>query len=185
LSPWKLRQAAHIINTGGVIAYPTEAVYGLGCDPLNREAVYRLLALKRRAPDKGLILIAASLDQLQPFVAPLSTEERATLNATWPGPVTWLLRPGAGAPPWITGAHDSIAVRVTGHPLARDLCKAAGHALVSTSANPAGKLPAKSALAVRCYFPSQLDFILCGALGGLAKPTEIRDLTSGAVIRSD
>lgn len=180
---WQLKQAAQTVRDGGVIAYPTEAVYGLGCDPLNSQAVLRLLALKQRPMAKGLILIAADQAQLAPYMAPLSNEQQAKLDATWPGPVTWLVPARTETPRWLRGQYDSIAVRVTSHPLASALCRELGHALVSTSANPAGKTPARTSLKVRQYFGDQLDFVLSGPLGDQAAPTEIRELTSGKIIR--
>ncbi len=183
MNRWQLNQAARAIHGGGIVAYPTEAVFGLGCDPLNPKAVHNLLALKHRPMDKGLILIAADLAQLAPFIAPLSTEAEAQLAATWPGPHTWLLPARPDTPRWLRGRHDSIAVRVTAHPIAAALCQTAGQALVSTSANPTGKAPATSALRVRRYFPDALQHILHGTLGPEPGPTPIRDLTSGRWLR--
>lgn len=175
--------AARVLHGRGVIAYPTEAVYGLGCDPLDGEAVAHLLALKRRSPAKGLILIAADRAQLAPYLLPLSAELEARLDASWPGPVTWLLPARPEVPAWLRGAHDTLAVRVTAHPEAAALCRAFGGALVSTSANLAGRPPARSALAVRRSFRNTLDYILPGALGGASGPTEIRDGRSGRIVR--
>jgi L-threonylcarbamoyladenylate synthase len=180
---WQLKRAAQAVHDGGVIAYPTEAVYGLGCDPLNSQAVLRLLALKQRPMEKGLILIAADQTQLAPYLAPLDNEQQTKLDATWPGPVTWLIPARAETPLWLRGLHDTIAVRVTAHPLAAALCRELGHALVSTSANPAGKTSARSALKVRQYFGNQLDFVLHGPLGNQITPTEICDLDTGRIIR--
>jgi L-threonylcarbamoyladenylate synthase len=183
LNRWKIKQAARCIATGGVVAYPTEAVYGLGCDPRDPDAVARILTIKQRPAAKGLILIAAHLEQLLPYIAPLSEPEIATVNATWPGAVTWLVKPSGSAPYWITGDHKKIAVRVTAHPMAKALCEACGQAIVSTSANPSALPPAKSPLSVRHYFSDQVDFILTGALGAEKKPTQIKDLETGIIIR--
>jgi L-threonylcarbamoyladenylate synthase len=181
---WHLRQAARIIHNGGVIAYPTEAVYGLGCDPLNAKAVLHLLALKRRSIDKGLVLIASDRDQLKPFIAPLDSNQIDTLDASWPGPVTWLVPANPNTPQWLKGNHNTIAVRVTAHSLAAALCRELGHALVSTSANLSGTRPARNPLQVHRYFDQQLDGILNGPLGKLAKPTPIQDLCTGRIVRS-
>src|SRR5687768_5096358 len=136
-----LHEAATALQTGGVIAYPTEAVWGLGCDPRDEDAVLRLLAIKQRAVDKGLILIASHLDQLRPFLnlAAVPAENLAAVLARWPGPHTWVMPASAAAPRWITGAQDGIAVRISAHPLVIELCNAYGGALVSTSANRAGQ----------------------------------------------
>lgn len=184
MNRWQLSEAARAIQGGGVVAYPTEAVFGLGCDPLNPDAVHRLLALKQRPIDKGLILIAADLAQLVPFIKPLRAEDETLLANTWPGPHTWLLPSRADTPRWLRGRHNSIAVRVTAHPGAAALCRATGHALISTSANPAGSSPARNALRVRQYFSDRLDTILHGPLGTETGPTPIRDLTTKKLIRN-
>lgn len=184
MNSWHLKQAARTIQAGGVVAYPTEAVYGLGCDPLDATAVQRLLALKQRPMEKGLILIAADIAQLAPFMATLKDKDRETLDNTWPGPVTWVVPARPDTPLWLRGQHNGIAVRVTDHPLAAALCRATGHALVSTSANPAERPPARTALQVRRYFGQELDTILSGPLGKQSRPTPIRDLISGKTLRS-
>lgn len=179
----QLRAVTHVVQRGGIIAYPTEAVYGLGCDPRNEHAVRRLLALKRRRLHKGVILIAADFIQLAAFLQPLSPADQARLAATWPGPFTWLIPTRADVPRWLRGCHDTLAVRVTAHPLAAALCRACGHALVSTSANFTGHPPARSALAVRRQLGKSIDALLPGPTGGMAKPTEIRDLRSSQLVR--
>lgn len=181
LSAWRLRQACRVIASGGVVAYPTEAVYGLGCDPWREEAVERLLALKRRPMAKGLILVAAGFDQLAPFLAPLPPERLRAVLATWPGPVTWVMPAARSAPRWLRGGHETLAVRVSDHPVVAALCRACGP-LVSTSANRSGGRPARSAAEVRRMFGSGI-FVLNGPLGGLPRPTEIRDASTGRLLR--
>ncbi len=183
VSPFKLRSTRRVLRAGGVIAYPTEAVYGLGCDPLNREAVFRLLALKRRPLAKGLILIASSFEQLAPYLQPLSPELSRKTRESWPGPVTWLLPARPETPRWLTGIHTTLAVRVTDHPVAAALCETFGGAIVSTSANPSDRPPARTPLTVRRMFGAGVDLIVHGALGGLERPTEIRDAATGRVVR--
>ncbi len=181
---FRFQLAAHYLRGGGVIAYPTEGVWGLGCDPDNAHAVARLLELKRREPGKGLILIAANLTQVEPYIESLSQEQRATLAATWPGAQTWVVPANAHASTWITGGRPGLALRVSANPVVQALSLAFGGPLVSTSANPAGRPAARTAVRVRRYFPCQLDYILAGALGGQSGPTPIRDLLSGAWLRS-
>ena len=177
--------AARVLQRGGVITYPTEAVWGLGCDPRDEAAVLRLLALKQREVEKGLILIAVDEAQLAPFVdfTALDAAQRAAVRASWPGPNTWVVPASADAPRWITGAHAGIAVRVSAHPDVIALCAAFGGALVSTSANRAG-MPAASAFAA--LDPAILagaDGALAGETGGLDRPSVIRDARSGVVLR--
>ena len=174
--------ATRILDQGGVIAYPTEAVYGLGCLPGKRDAVYRLLLLKKRSISKGLILVAAFPEQLEKYICYPDASVRNGVLATWPGPVTWLLPAKRETPDWIKGSHTTVAVRVSGHPVVRALCREAG-ALVSTSANPEHKLPARTLRKVVEYFGHSLDYIVPGEVGGLTGPTEIRDAVSGEIIR--
>ena len=145
---WKLREAARCFHRGGLIAYPTEAVYGLGCDPLDSAAVERLLRLKDRPVAKGLILIAADFAQLLPFVRQLPPDLMQPVFDSWPGPNTWLLPARKDTPAWLTGCHDSLAVRVTAHPIAGALCRACRSPLVSTSANLSRRPPARTGLQV-------------------------------------
>ena len=126
MTSFQLRNAARCLRTGGIVAYPTEAVWGLGCDPLNGESVARLIDLKRRAPEKGLILIASSTEQILPFVAVCDDSEIVIATKTWPGPHTWIFPAAAETPFWLTGGRDTIAVRVTAHPVASALCNAFG-----------------------------------------------------------
>lgn len=172
-----------MIHSGGVIAYPTEAVFGLGCNPDDPDAVERLLEIKQRNSDEGLIVIAAHIDQLDKYLAPLSETARNRLLKTWPGPQTWLIPATATTPKWLTGRHRTIAVRVTAHPVASALCRKLGSGLVSTSANLSGFRPARDPRTVRHMLGSELDYILGGRVGDLASPTPIKDLMSGKLLR--
>ncbi len=181
---WRLRRIATLLRQGGVIAYPTEAVWGLGCDPWNGAAVARILELKGRAQAKGVILIAADWGQLAPFIQPLSMAQQAKLATPSPGPVTWVVPARAEVPRWLTGEHGSIAVRVSTHGPVQALCRAYGGALVSTSANPSGHAPARSALRVRQYFGDALDALYCAPLGGAKRPSQIRRLEDERLLRA-
>jgi L-threonylcarbamoyladenylate synthase len=178
-----ISRAARCLRAGKVIAYPTEAVYGLGCDPGNEEAVRTVLALKDRPASAGLILIGDDYQRFAPYIQPVSEEQRARALSLWPGPLTWLFPRAAGVPDWLAGDHATIAIRLTAHPVCRALCEAFGGAIVSTSANPRGARPARSAEAVESYFGDQLAGIVAGELGRENRPSEIRDLISGRVIR--
>lgn len=183
MTPCQLRLAARVLRRGGIVGYPTEGVYGLGCDPLHGEVVLRLLALKRRPFEKGLILIGATFAQLAPFARP-DAGQLARASAAWPGPVTWVLPAAPGVPPWLTGGRDSIAVRVTAHPTAAALCRSFGGALVSTSANVSGRPPARSGLGVRKVFGSAVEMVVSGAERTRPRPSEIRDASTGRVLRA-
>ena len=182
MNNWHLNQAVRIILEGGVIAYPTEAVYGLGCLPYDYFAVARILSLKNRPAKKGLILVAANVEQLTKFIIFPDEAIRQRVISTWPGPVTWVLPARPGVPVWLRGQHNTIAVRVSKHKVIHRLCEKTG-ALVSTSANPANKPPAKSALKVRSYFGQSLDCILHSSIGSNSRPTEIREAYTGKILR--
>ena len=179
---WRLRHAVRTLRAGGLVAHPTEGVWGLACDPLLPTAVLRLLAVKRRDPAKGLILIVHQLDALRPFLdAPPDQIERA--QADWPGPVTWLLPVAPEVPWWLTGDHDTLAVRDTAHPVASALCRAFGAPLVSTSANLSGHPALRHPWQVRAQLGNAVDMLLAGELATPGHPSTIRDAATGDVIR--
>jgi L-threonylcarbamoyladenylate synthase len=171
--------AARILQQGGVVAYATEYCFGLGCNPMNHAAVRRLLRVKHRPAGKGLILIAADLEQLAPLVNNIPSH----VLATWPGPHTWLLEPRSDVPRWITGEHPRLAVRVTAHAQAAGLCRMARMALVSTSANRAGSQPTRSYRETLRRFNGEVDYVLPGKVGDAPAPTPIHDAASGELVR--
>lgn len=177
-----LEQAVCKLKAGEVIAYPTEAVFGLGCDPFNRQAVEKLLHVKQRPLEKGVILIASKIEQILPLVKLQNEPWQARVEASWPGPVTWVLPVKNELPEWITGGRDSVAVRVSSHPLVRALCNEFGAPLISTSANLSGGEPARSCQEVEQIFSGYVD-CLDGALGELSQPTQIFEAVSGRRLR--
>ena len=177
--------ATQAMRDGGVIAYPTEAVWGLGCDPWQRPAVERILTIKQRSVSKGMILVASRVAQLQPLLTPLSAEQQQVLASHWPGPFTFLIPdPGQWAPAWVRGEHDSVAVRVSAHPVVRDLCECLGKPMVSTSANRSGAEALRCCANVIDELGSELDAIVDGAVDESASPSRICDLVSGRILRS-
>jgi L-threonylcarbamoyladenylate synthase len=178
-----ISEAVRCLRGGEVIAYPTEAVYGLGCDPANEAAVERILQLKNRPASAGMILIADRFDYFEPFIESVSEELMARAMSAWPGPVTWLFPRADRVPDWLAGSHSTMAIRLTAHPICRALCSAFSGAIVSTSANPSNAEPARSALQVEAYFGDALCGIVAGDLGAGERPSEIRNLADGRVIR--
>ena len=179
---YHVKQAVNVLGNGGVIAYPTESIFGLGCDPWDENAVIKLLAIKQRSWRKGFILIAADFNQLQKFIQPLSTQIFDRLRMTWPGYVTWLLPAKSNIPYYLSGEHERIAVRVTAHNKSVNLCQIFGGAIISTSANLSNMSPAKTVHDVHCSLPN-LDYILPGLCLGSTAPSEIRDAETGVLIR--
>jgi len=182
--PLTIAEGASCLLDGGVIAYPTEAVYGLGCDPGNEAAVRTILELKSRPASAGLILIADEPGRFAPYIAAVDDVRWQPALASWPGPVTWLFPRAPGVPDWLAGSHSTIALRVTAHEGCRALCRAFEGPIVSTSANPRGEEPARTAADVTRYFTDRLCGIVAGELGKQSQPSEIRDLATGQVIRS-
>ncbi|MBF6058911.1 L-threonylcarbamoyladenylate synthase [Thiomicrorhabdus heinhorstiae] len=174
--------AVERLREGGVIAYPTEAVYGLGCDPFDFSAVEKVFHVKQRPIDKGLILVAASVEQVVDYVELAGMPWEEKVLATWPGPVTWVLPTKKNIPEWITGGRDTLAIRVSAHPIVQQLCTAYGKPMVSTSANLTSQPPAKSCEEIERVFGGQV-FCVPGELGNLSKPTQIIDAQSGTVLR--
>lgn len=169
------------LRAGGVVAYATESCYGLGCDPSHPGAVRRLLRLKQRPQAKGLILVSDRLTRLEPYLQKLDAATRTDVTRYWPGPVTLLLP--ARAPRWLTGAHAKVAVRVSAHPDTARLCRHLRMALVSTSANPSGAKPAKTAAQCRRYFGDSV-WALPGKIGTRGRPSTLMDYPSGRILRA-
>ena len=176
-----LNQALEDIRAGLVLAYPTEAVYGLGCDAFNQNAVERILRLKRRSVEQGLILLISDWPQLFGLIDYLPIARLETIKQTWPGPVTWIFPKSKLVPDWISGAHDTIAVRMTAHPIAHKLCELGP--IISTSANPHGIPPALSIQEVEHLFTSGLDGLVLGDLGHEKKPSVIFDALTQEQLR--
>ncbi len=174
-------QAAQILRAGGIVAYPTEGVFGLGCDPFNRKAISRLLHLKRRPVEKGLILIGAGIKDLLPVIAPPVTPAMLAAFNQWPAARTVLFPAADGLPEWIRGTHDTVALRVPAHPLACELCRCFGGPLVSTSANPPGQLAAVEGEAVRDYFGDKIDAMVPGQVLTPGQASRIVDLTGNTI----
>ncbi len=174
--------AAHL-RRGGLIAYPTEFCYGLGCDPRNRRAVQRLLRIKGRPQRKGLILIAGKFAQLAPYLQPLTQDQQSILRRAGAQAITYLMPAKPDCPRWLRGAHDTLAIRITAHSGAAALCNALGMALVSTSANRSGAKPARTYAQCQKFFGSRVR-VLPGRVGKRKKPSTIRAWTDSKIIRS-
>ncbi|MGB5354449.1 MAG: L-threonylcarbamoyladenylate synthase [Woeseia sp.] len=176
-----LRRAGEIVRAGGVIAYPTEGVYGLGCRPDDAAAVLRIIDIKQRDPLAGVLLIAADREQLADWIE--LPEDAPDLSSRPDQPITWIVPASSAVPLWIRGRHAGVGIRITAHPVAAALCRQAGMPLVSTSANESGRPPARSAYVLRRNFRDLVDCIVPGRCGPARGPSEIRDLASGKTLR--
>ena len=184
MTGWRYRRAVTTLRAGGVVAYPTESVFGLGCDPWDGLAVARVFAIKRRPATKRCIVIAAHPGQLGRLVDVGALADSGIVSRCWPGPVTLVVPARDQVPPWLVGADGTMAVRVTSHPVARDLCASFRGPLISTSANRNTRPPVRSALRARAVFGTEIDCYVAGRVGGLAAPTRIIDVRDGRTIRS-
>ncbi|HEC13938.1 MAG TPA: Sua5/YciO/YrdC/YwlC family protein [Acidiferrobacteraceae bacterium] len=179
-----LEQAARVLRAGGIVAYPAESCFGLGCDPRNPRSLRNLARLKGRPWKMGMLLITDRRERLTRYVDWPNTPHQQQIHNSWPGPVSWALPARQGVSHWLTGNHSNIVVRVTAHPHARALCQQMASALISTSANRHGRPAARSAAMVEREFGDQIDYILTGRIGAMTRPSEIRDAISGDIIRS-
>lgn len=179
-------EAVKVFNQGGIIAYPTEAVFGLGCDPDNEVALKRLLLIKQRPSSKGLILLASNYSQLIPFIdeSKIPQDKLLTVLSRWPDAITQVLPANKSISPLLCGDFDSIAVRVTDHKDVVALCEKTNKAIVSTSANLAGEEPAKTWQEVESQLGDKIDFIIKGNTSGLLKPSTIIDGLTGNILRN-
>lgn len=184
MSPWQIRHAAHILKQGGLIAYPTEAVFGLGCLPEQIETIKRLLKIKQRPVEKGLILVAAEFAQLQAYIRPMDQSIVQKIQSSWPGPTTWIVPTPEETSLFIRGKFHSVAVRVSAHPVVRELCRQCQSPIISTSANITGQPMSYSAFQVRLHFKNQLDYILNAPLGDSNRPSVIKNALTDQVIRA-
>jgi L-threonylcarbamoyladenylate synthase len=182
LSQQLLNQTKIAVQQGGVIAYPTEGVFGLGCDPFNEAAVHKLLALKQRPLEKGLIIVAATWQQVADLCAAVPSQRLQAVLTTWPGAITWLFPASDCVPRWISGGSSSIALRISAHPIVQALTQELGP-LVSTSANISNAEAALTAMQVKEIFTDNIDVVIEAEVGGLHKATPILDALTGEIIR--
>jgi L-threonylcarbamoyladenylate synthase len=177
-----IHKASKIINNGGIIAYPTEGVYGLGCLPEDSNAVFRILNIKHRDQKKGLIIIASDIEQLEKWTT-LSDNELDTILREQKI-ITWIVKKNKNVPYWVSGEHETIAIRLTKHPIAAALCATSKSALISTSANITGEEPPKNQVMLRSLFGDVVDYIVPGDCDSEIGASTIKILTTGEIIRS-
>jgi len=178
-----LKDHGYIIQSGGIIAYPTEAVYGLGGDPFNFQTVQRIQQLKGRSPNQRFILIASDWEQIEPLIGALDESLLKPVRTSWPGPVTWVFPAASSIPSWLVSPQNTIALRITNHPIARNLCETAQTPILSTSANISGQPPCRSYEETLKIFAGKVDRVIEGPTGGHLKPTPIYDVLTGKCLR--
>jgi len=183
MSPWALNRFAHAVSQGAVFGYPTDTIWGFGCHPLIASSVARILRIKRRSPDKGLILLSSKIDYCMNYVG-LDSEQLEPLQRATDHPITWLVPASEECPTWIRGPYPTVAIRITNHPLLEFLCARLQAPIVSTSANRSGKSCVRNSVQMRKQFGDELDFIVSGFDTGGNRPSEIKSLLDRTTIRN-
>lgn len=183
MSPWALNRFVRAVSRGAIFGYPTDTVWGFGCHPLIAASVLRLLRIKNRGLDKGLILLSSRLDFCLPYID-ADANDLEPVKQPGDRPTTWLVPASECCPPWIRGDHPSVAIRIADHPLIDAVCEGLESPLVSTSANRSGRATVRNALQMRRQFGGELDFIVDGFSTGGDRPSEIKSLASGSILRS-
>ena len=182
MSPWALNRFAHAVSQGAIFGYPTDTIWGFGCHPLIASSVARILQIKNRKPDKGLILLSSRLDYCAAYVG-LDLEQLEPVRSSTDHPTTWLVPASRNCPLWIRGNYPTVAIRITRHPLLDYLCDRLQAPIVSTSANRARKSTVRNSVQMRKQFGDELDFIVSGFATGSNRPSEIKSLLKGTTIR--
>lgn len=179
----ELSKAVDVIQSGGIIAYPTEAVYGLGCNPFDEQAVLKLLSLKKRSVQQGLILIASNVRQILPLIKPQDPNDLARALKTWPGHQTWIFPKSKLVPSWVSGDYDSIAIRISNHPIVKQLCDKLDQPIISTSANLSKQANLNSIKHIKSTFDDKIQLYIDAPVGNETKASTIRDAHTLQTIR--
>jgi len=180
-SDFSIRHAAHIVKNGGVIAYPTDTIYGLGCDPFDPDAIEKINRIKQRPLNKHFILLAGDVKQLRRLIQ-INTDQEKTLTQNTL-PTSWIVKASEDAPSWLTDSSGNLTIRISNDDNVQRLCRALGHAIISTSANISGKSPAKNSFALHKYFHHKVDKILLANKKPSAKASRIIRLCDNQIIR--
>ena len=183
MSPWALNRFVHEVSRGAVFGYPTDTVWGFGCHPLIAASVSRILQIKNRDPDKGLILLSSRIEYCAAYLD-IEAGQLDQLRSPGERPVTWLVTASEFCPVWIRGIYPTVAIRVTSHPLVRFICDGLQAPLVSTSANRSGKATVRNSIQMRKQFGAELDYIVTGFPTGSLQPSEIKSLDNGTILRA-
>lgn len=183
MSPWALNRFVHEVSRGAIFGYPTDTVWGFGCHPLIAASVSRILQIKNRDPDKGLILLSSRIEYCAAYLD-IEADQLEQLRSPGERPITWLVTASEFCPVWIRGIYPTVAIRVTRHPLIRFICDGLQAPLVSTSANRSGKATVRNSIQMRKQFGAELDYIVTGFPTGSLQPSEIKSLDNGTILRA-
>jgi L-threonylcarbamoyladenylate synthase len=178
----EVRRAAQILRAGGLVAFPTETVYGLGADASSEKAVARLYAVKRRPADHPVIVHFASAESAFGWASEVPDAARQLADKFWPGPLTLILKRSAAAKDFVTGGQPSVGLRVPSHPVAQQLLKEFGGAVAAPSANRFGQVSPTTAAHVRADLGTDVDFVLEGGPSEVGIESTIVDLSAGGAV---
>ena len=184
MSPWALNRLVHELSNGAVIGYPTDTIWGFGCDPYASESVFRIFQIKQRRVEKGLILLSSKLEYCEPFIK-LNQQQRDQVSLPSERPTTWLVDASDDCPPWICGNHTTVAIRITDHPLLAYLCRATAQS-TGLDQRERGRQVDRPAARCNCADSSatQLDFIVTGFNTGGGQASQIKSLATGNLLRT-
>jgi L-threonylcarbamoyladenylate synthase len=172
-----LAEAATILLAGGVVAMPTDTLYGLAADPFSVAAVARVFSVKGRSAERAMPLVAADLDQIVTQIGPLPELARRLAMTYWPGPLTLLVARPPSIPADVAGGRDEVGVRVPAHAVTRGLCRACGRLLTATSANVSGEPPSNDPDAIARALGDRVDLLLDAGHTPGGAPSTIVDVT--------
>jgi len=178
----KNHRLVRFIRRGGVIAYPTESCFGLGCDPKNKKAINKIIKLKKRSLNKNFILIGSSLKHFDYFTNSFNDVTKENLFSKWPGPHTWIIKANNRCPNWLK-SNSKIALRIPSFSNCQALINSIDMAITSSSLNLSGKIPLKNYRDVCRFLPDQVKLIK-GRIGKNRNPSVIQDFKTKNIIRS-
>jgi len=182
-APEEYEDISDAIVKGKIIAYPTESVFGIGCDPENEQSINKIIEIKNRGKQKGLIIIADEVKKLSKFIHKDYLDLFIKKSDIESKPTTWIVPSSKHVLNLVKGEDSSVALRITQHPIASRICKYSNKAIISTSANISSKTPAKNSNEILMQFGEEIDIIVDGRVGDSIKPTQIVDLITNKVIR--
>lgn len=176
-----VEKAVSVLESGGMIGFPTETYYGLGVDPFNDQALWRLFLLKKRESNKPILVLVRDLEMLSRIVADIPEQYKTLMKKFWPGPLTLIFTASPKLPPLLTGESGTVGVRISSHPSVDKIFEKWPHPLTATSANLSGTSPAKNVIEIKSCFPSELDYILDGGDSPAGLCSSIVGLENGRI----
>ena len=178
----KNHRLVRFIRRGGIIAYPTESCFGLGCDPKNKKEINKIIKLKKRSLNKNFILIGSSLKHFDSFTNSFNDVTKKKLFSKWPGPHTWVIKANHRCPNWLK-SNSKLALRIPSFSSCQALINSIDMAITSSSLNLSGKIPLRNYRDAYKFLPDKVKLIK-GRIGNNRNPSVIQDFKTKYIIRS-